>query len=101
MRECPLSTSASWNVYALFNHDLGQIFVGAMCLPMSEMGAACRAVTAEMEAWEPGRHRIEVIEAVEQFPTERHCRSYAGWLMREGAFEGLEDYAMGLDAALA
>ncbi len=68
---------------------------------MSEMGAACRAVSTEIENWEPGRHRVEYIEAVEQFPTERHARSYAGWLMREGAFEGLEDYAMGLDAALA
>lgn len=91
----------SWKVYALFNHDLAQIFVGAMRLPMAEMKSACSAVGSEIINWEPGRHRIECIEAVEQFPTERHARSYAGWLTREGAFEGVEHYTMGMDEALA
>lgn len=88
-------------MYALFNHDLSQIFVGAMSLPMHEMTDACRTVEGEIENWEPSRHRLERIEAVEQFSSERQARSYALWLTREGAFEGLEDYAMGIDAALA
>jgi hypothetical protein len=68
---------------------------------MNEMTAACRTIGGEIEDWEPGRHRVECVEAVEQFPSERHARSYAIWLTNEGAFEGLEHYAMGLDAALA
>ncbi len=72
-----------------------------MQLPMDEMSVACREMGSKLENWEPDRHRVECIEAVEQFPTERHARSYAGWLMREGAFEGIEHYAMGLDPALA
>ncbi len=72
-----------------------------MHLPMNEMADACRTVGGEIEDWEPNRHHLEWIEAVEQFPTERHARSYALWLTREGAFEGLEHYMMALDAALA
>jgi hypothetical protein len=88
-------------VYALFNHDLSQIFIGAMSIPMEQMKGACKAIAGEIVDWEPARHRVECLEVVEQFPTERHAKSYASWLLRDGAFEGLEHYAMGVDAALA
>lgn len=96
----PQTKTETWKVYALFNHDLSQIFIGAMSLPMSQMSRACKAVATEIVDWEPDHH-IECLEVVEQFPTERHAKGYASWLLRDGAFEGLEHYAMGLDSALA
>jgi hypothetical protein len=94
-------SSESWKVYALLNHDLAQIYVGALHVPMAQMNAACAAIVTELEDWDTKRHAVECIEALEQFPTERHAKAYALWLSREGAIEGLESYAVGLDAALA
>jgi hypothetical protein len=91
----------SWKVYALINHDLSQIFIGALSLPISQMPNACKTIAGEIEDWEPARHKVEWVEVVEQFPTQRHAKAYATWLLRDGAFEGVEHYAMGLDAALA
>jgi hypothetical protein len=85
----------------LFNHDLRQVFVGASDRPMGEMARECDDVAHTIEDWEATRHRIERIEAVEQFATLQSARMYASWLNREGAFENLEDYAMGFDPALA
>lgn len=65
------------------------------------MPQACQSIASEIVDWEPARHRVEWIEVLEQFPTERHTKAYAKWLLRDGAFEGLEHYAMGLDSALA
>jgi hypothetical protein len=52
-----------------------------------------------MRHWEL-MHKIDWMEAVEEFPSKRHATAYANWLYREGAFEGTEDYLMGLDAQL-
>jgi hypothetical protein len=90
----------SWKVYALINHDLSQIFIGALSLPMAQMDSACKTIASEIVDWEPNRHKV-LVEVVEQFPTQRHAKAYATWLLRDGAFEGVEHYAMGLDAALA
>ena len=67
---------------------------------MRAMPATCNETAGELKAWEKGKHRIERIEAVEEFPSLRHAKGYAQWLKREGAFEGAENYAMGLDANL-
>ena len=91
----------SWKVYALINHDLAQIFIGALSLPLDQMPTACKTIAGEIVDWEPARHKVEWVEVVEQFPTQRHAKAYATWLLRDGAFEGVENYAMGLDAALA
>ncbi len=56
----------------------------------------CDVLASELVDWEKG-HRIDRIEAVGEFPTLRQAQMYAGWLKREGAFEGAEDYAIGLD----
>ncbi|MEQ1500942.1 MAG: hypothetical protein ABMB14_01865 [Myxococcota bacterium] len=64
------------------------------------MDSACKTIAGEIVDWEPAHHRVSV-EVVEQFPTQRHAKAYANWLLRDGAFEGVENYAMGLDAALA
>lgn len=90
----------SWKVYALINHDLSQIFIGALSLPMAQMDGACKSIAGEIVDWEPTQHKV-MVEVVEQFPTQRHAKAYATWLLRDGAFEGVEHYAMGLDAALA
>jgi hypothetical protein len=78
------------------NHDLSQIFVG-----VANLRTACGHVAAEIIDWEPARHAVDYVDVVERFPTERHARAYAAWLIRDGAFEGLEHYAMGLDEAQA
>lgn len=91
----------SFKVYALLNHDLSQIFVGVLSLPTAQMRRACRDIAAEIENWEPARHEVECLDVVEQFPTERHARAYAAWLIRDGAFEGVEHYTMGLDSTPA
>jgi hypothetical protein len=90
----------TWKVYALINHDLSQIFIGALSVPMSQIDRACKSIAAEIEDWEPARQNVAV-SVVEQFPTQRHAKAYAAWLLRDGAFEGVEHYAMGLDSALA
>ena len=87
-------------VYALINHDLSQIFIGALSVPMSQIDRECKTIAREIEDWQPA-HRVEAVPVVEQFPTVRHAKAYAAWLLRDGAFEGLEHYAMGLDSALA
>ena len=87
-------------MYALFNHDLEQVFVGACDAPDENLLFACNEVASDIENWDRNRHNIECIEAVEEFPTLKHARYFAQWLKREGAFEGAENYAMGLDHAL-
>jgi hypothetical protein len=94
------TVSKSWKVYALFNHDLRQIFVGASDAAMDALRATCIETAGEIEAWQRGTHRIECVEAVEEFPSLRHAKNYAQWLKREGEFEGAERYAMGLDVNL-
>jgi hypothetical protein len=91
----------TWKVYALINHDLSQIFIGAMSVPMSEIDRECKNIAADIVDWEPTRQKVEWVAVVEQFPTQRHAKAYAAWLLRDGAFEGVEHYAMGLDSALA
>ncbi len=101
-RNTPLQTQAqSWKVYALLNHDLRQVFIGASDRPMSEMRCECDTAAREIPDWLSAQHNIEKLEAVETFPNLRSAKAYAGWLHRDGAFEGAEDYVMGLDAALA
>ena len=68
---------------------------------MNEMKAECSTVMTEIPDWECTRHNIERIEVVETFPNLRSAKLYASWLHRDGAFEGAEDYVMGLDAGLA
>ena len=94
------SESETWKVYALINHSLSQIFIAAMNTPMSQVDRECKTIAAEIVDWEPARQKVEWVP-VEQFPTQRHAKVYAAWLLRDGALEGLEHYAMGLDSALA
>lgn len=94
-----LNTNA-WKIFAVFNHDLQQVFVGASDAPMHQMGRECDAVARTLANWQCTTHNIEHIEAVESFPTHRHAQMYATWLKREGAFEGTEHYGMGLQASL-
>jgi hypothetical protein len=77
------------------------VFIGASDAPATAMTSTCKTVASEIVDWRRDQHRIEWVEQVEAFPTLRHAKSYAQWLKREGAFEGHEHYAMGLDAALA
>jgi hypothetical protein len=65
------------------------------------MTSTCENVAGEIVDWNSHQHRIECVEQLEEFPTLRHAKSYAQWLKREGAFEGHENYVMGLDHALA
>jgi hypothetical protein len=67
---------------------------------MNQIGRECDAVARTLANWQCTTHHIERVEAVESFPTYRHARMYASWLQREGAFEGAEDYGMGLQASL-
>jgi hypothetical protein len=89
-----------WRVFALFNHDLRQVFVAASDEPLAAIDGVCRRTAADIVDWEMARHRIERVPTVAEFPTLRHARLYAGWLAREGAFEGAESYAIGFDAPL-
>jgi hypothetical protein len=91
----------TWNVYALFNHDLGQIFIGASDTPKHALQRHCAEETRRLKEWSATAHRIDWMESVEAFHTHREARAYANWLLREGAFEGTEDFTMGLQAALA
>ncbi len=93
--------STPWNVYAVFNHDLEQVFVGATSAPSDRLEEECARVAGQIEDWECARHHIDWVASVERFPSLRHARLYAAWLSREGAFEGAEHYVMGLDEALA
>lgn len=90
----------NWKVFALFNHDLGQVFVSASDAPKANIVRECGTIAGELVDWEATRHRIDWIDTVGEFPTLRHAQLYAAWLKREGAFEGAEEYAIGLDAML-
>lgn len=68
--------------------------------PKAEITRECSALAADLANWETARHRIDWIETVDEFPTLRHAQLYAAWLEREGAFEGTEDYALGVDPIL-
>lgn len=98
----PLGTATqSWKVFAIFNHDLEQIYIGASDAPHHALSAHCRTQASALCGWEPRAHNIDWMEAVEEFKTLRHARAYANWLHREGAFEGTEDFAMGLEPELS
>ena len=102
MSETPLRTESNiWNVYALFNHDLEQIFIGASDAPAHALARHCAEQSRRLVNWSPDTQRIDWMESVEGFPTKRQARAYAHWLHRDGAFEGTEDFTMGLQAALA
>ncbi len=101
MREPNLGTATtSWKVFALFNHNLSQIYIGASDAAHTALTAHCAQQASRMRGWEMNAHSIDWMEAVEEFKTLRHARAYANWLHREGAFEGTEDFSIGLDAAL-
>lgn len=91
----------TWNVYALFNHDLGQIFIGASDAPKHSLRRHCAEESVTLVDWSAEAHHIDWMESVERFRTLREARAYAHWLHREGAFEGTEDFTIGLHAALA
>lgn len=91
----------TWNVFALFNHDLGQIFIGASDAPKRSLSRHCAEQSTRLKEWSHAAHDIDWMESVESFNTLREARAYARWLHREGAFEGTEDFTMGLQAALA
>lgn len=65
------------------------------------MDAHCATKADDLVNWDRRNQRIEWVDCVEEFPTLRAARAYAQWLHREGAFEGVEDYTMGLARALA
>ena len=83
----------------MFNHDLGQIFIGASDAPRSRLSRHCEQEATSLVDWQRSQ-RIEWMEAVEEFPEKDHAVAYANWLYREGAFEGVEDYSIGLDDTL-
>lgn len=96
-----MSSPEHWNIFAVFNHDLEQVFIGASAGSPDELEAECARTAGEIENWQVARHHIDWVSRVESFPTLRHAQMYAAWLQREGAFEGAEHYVMGLDPALA
>ncbi|MFT7521745.1 MAG: hypothetical protein ACI9MC_003897 [Kiritimatiellia bacterium] len=101
MRYALQTQAVNWNVYALFNHDLRQVFLGATQAPPEQVTVECSSTADDMVDWKRAHHDIEWIESVEVFPTLKHARMYAAWFRREGAFEGLENYVVGLDIGLA
>ena len=64
------------------------------------MASECDDTARSIIGWIPTNHRIERHEVVESFPNLEGARRYAAWLHRDGAFEGLENYVMGLDTPL-
>ena len=93
--------SNKWKVYALVNHDLEQIFIGATDRPDSELTDECNTVAGEIVDWQKAKHNIECIETVESFPNWRSTMAYVSWLERDGAFSSVEHYLLGVDPAFA
>jgi len=94
------TATTTWKIYALFNHDLGQVFVGATDASADQLPRECATTARQIMDWEHTHHHIDWMERVEEFPTLKHARLYANWLHRDGAFDGVEHYSIGLDEVL-